>query len=87
MLSLHFCIDDLQVAPGMSAKLKIKQNDQKTNTDINTSNTTLENEWAEDINIFWNEKTPNIVNQPDVLPEPIPVDEINHIKVINNFNS
>lgn len=72
----------------MSAKLKIKQNDQKTSTDISDSNTTLENEWAEDINIFWDKETPTIVNQPDVLPEPIPIDEINHIKVvISNFSS
>lgn len=81
------CIDDLQVAPGMSAKLKIKQNDQKTSTGI-SSNTALENEWAEDINIFWDEETTKIVNQPDVLPEPIPDDEINHIKVIiSHFSS
>lgn len=72
----------------MSGKLKIKQLDQKTTIDINVFNTTLENEWAEDIDIFWDEETPKIVNQPNVLPEPILVDEINHIKVvISNFSS
>lgn len=68
----------------MSNKLKINQNDKNTTLDINTTKTTLEDEWPEDIGGFWDDEVPEIENQPDILPEPISVDEINHIKVIIN---
>jgi len=76
-----FILDDLPVAPGMSNKLKINQNDQNTSLNICTIDTTVEDEWTEDVGGFWDEE-PEIVGPPDTAPEPISVDEIKHIKVI-----
>jgi len=75
-------LDDLPVAPGMSGRLKLNQNNQnRTPNDFDT-NTTLDDEWAEDVGGIWNDEVPEIVNQSDSIPELIPDDEINHIKVI-----
>lgn len=80
-------IDNLPVAPGMSNTLEINQNYQNTTLNICATNTILENEWAEDVGGFWDDEVPEIINEPDTIPEPISVDEIDHIKVINNhFN-
>jgi len=75
-------LDNLPVAPGMSNKLKINQNDQNTSINICAIDTSVENEWTEDVGGFWDDEVPEIVSQPDAIPEPIPEDEINHIKVI-----
>lgn len=77
-----FFLDDLPVAPGMSAKLKIKQN---TTTSINATKTIAEDEWAEDISGFWDDEVSEVVNQFDAVPEPILINEINHIKVITKY--
>lgn len=68
----------------MSNKLKIDQNDQNTTLNICATNNTLEDEWADDVGGFWDDELPEIINQPDTIPEPISVDEIIHIKVISN---
>lgn len=44
--------------------------------------TAVEDEWTEDVGGFWDDEVPEIISQPDNIPEPISVDEINHIKVI-----
>lgn len=82
-----FALDNLPVAPGMSDKLKINYNDQNTIVDFYDTNTKLENEddWAEDVGGFWDDEVPEISNQSDTIPEPISIDEINHIKVNFNF--
>jgi len=66
----------------MSAKLKIKQN---TTTNINATNTTAEDEWAEDVSGFWDDEVSEVVNEIDAEPEPILINEINHIKVIITY--
>lgn len=66
----------------MSNKLKINQSDQNTSVNFCAIDTTAENEWTEDVGGFWDDEVPEIVSQPDTTPEPILVDEINHIKVI-----
>lgn len=65
----------------MSATLKINQNDQNTTSSLCITNTVLDDEWAEDVGGFWDDEIPEVVNQPDIIPEQILVDEINHIKV------
>jgi len=76
-------LDNLPVAPGMSDKLKINQNNQNTSINICAIDTKIENEWTEDVGGFWDDEVQEIVSQPEyATPEPIPVDEINHIKVI-----
>lgn len=80
---LFFCIlDDLPIAPGMSNKLKINENDQNTSINICAIDTAIEDEWTEDVGGFWDDEVPEIISQPDNIPEPVSVDEINHIKVI-----
>lgn len=78
-------LDDLPVAPGMSNKLKINQNDQNTSINICAIDTTVEHEWTEDVGGFWDDEVPEIISQPDTTPEPISEDEINHIKVISSI--
>jgi len=71
----------LPIPPGMSNRLKIKQSYE--NTILNDFDTNiLEDEWVEDVGGFWEDKVPEIINQSDSETEPIPEDEINHIKVI-----
>lgn len=65
----------------MSNKLKISQNVHNTTLNLCTNNTILEDEWAEDVGGFWDDEIPEVVNQPDTIPEQISVDEIIHIKV------
>lgn len=84
MTFITFCSDDLPVAPGMSKKLKIIQNDQNTTTNINATST-AQDEWADDVIGFWDDEVPEIVKQPDATPESILVDEIGHIKVMINL--
>ncbi|VVC44720.1 Hypothetical protein CINCED_3A011937 [Cinara cedri] len=82
----EFDPNELPIAPGMSKSLKIIQNDQNTTLNIFTPKTTLEHEWAEDIvGGFWDDEIPETENQPNIVPEPISVDEINHIKKFKNF--
>lgn len=71
----------MPIPPGMSNRLKIKQSYE--NTILNDFDTNiLEDEWVEDVGGFWEDKVPEIINQSDFETEPIPEDEINHIKVI-----
>lgn len=83
--SLHYFIyfvDDLPIPPGMSKKLKINQNDQNATSSFCTTNTVLDDEWAEDVGGFWDDEVPEVVNQPEhIISEQILLDEINHIKV------
>lgn len=66
----------------MSYALKLNQNDLNTNLNVTaTSNTILEDEWAEDVGGFWDDEVPEVSSQPDASPESISVDEINHINV------
>lgn len=74
-------IDDLPVPPGMSNKLKINQNYLNTTLSLGTSNSVVDDGWAEDVGGFWDDEIPEVVNQPDIIPEQILVDEISHIKV------
>lgn len=69
----------------MSNKLKIIQNDQNKTLNICTIDTTVEDEWTEDVGGFWDDEVPEIVSQPDIIPETISMDEINHIKVIISY--
>jgi len=66
----------------MSNKLKINQNDQNTSINICAIDTTAEYEWTEDVGGFWDDEIPEIISQADTTPEPILIDEINHIKAI-----
>lgn len=68
----------------MSMTLKIDQNNQNTTLNICTTNTTLEDEWADDVGGFWDDEVPEIISQPVTIPEPISIDEIDHIKVSSN---
>lgn len=78
-----YALDNLPVAPGMSNKLTINTNDKKTTSNVcDVNNTSLEDEWAEDVGGFWDDGVPEITTQPDTAPELIVLDEINHIKVI-----
>ncbi|VVC40611.1 Helicase, C-terminal,DEAD/DEAH box helicase domain,P-loop containing nucleoside triphosphate [Cinara cedri] len=81
----EFDPNDLPIAPGMSNKLKINQNDQNVTLNISTPTTKLEDEWAEDVGGFWDDEIPEIETLPDIIPEPISVDEIKHIKKDENF--
>lgn len=75
-------LDDLPIAPGMSDKLKINQVVKNTTLNICTTKPTLQSELAEDVGGFWDDEVPVIENQPDIILEPISIDEIEHIKVI-----
>lgn len=66
----------------MSNKLIIKKPyNQNAASNISTNNTPIEEEWADDIGGFWDDDVPEIISQPDAMPEPISTDEIIHIKV------
>lgn len=67
----------------MSNNLKINQNYRNTTLNIFTPKTTLEHQWAEDVvGGFCDDVIPETGNQPNIIPEQISVDEINHIEVI-----
>lgn len=69
----------------MSGRLIINQTNQNINVDDFDMDALFEGEWDDDIGEFWNGEVPKIVNQSNPIPEPIPEDEIKHIKVcINN---
>lgn len=68
----------------MSNKLKISQNDQNISSNIYNINTALNDEWTEDTGKFWDDEIAEEINPPITITEPITLDEINHIKVINN---
>lgn len=65
----------------MSNKLQINPNNDNSTFNIFPTCTPLEDEWAEDIEGFWDDEVPEIVNFPKTIPEPISVEEIKHIKV------
>lgn len=79
-----FVVDDLPTAPGLSDKLKINASDDNSTLSIFPTNTQLEDEFAEDVKNgeFWGDEVPEVVDLPNTNPEPILVEEIEHIKVI-----
>lgn len=83
VLLYFYILDNLPVAPGMSGKLEIHQNDQNTTLNNYVTNTTLNYEWTEeDAGRFWDVEVAEEIDQPINITEPNSLDEIVHIKVI-----
>ncbi|XP_050420420.1 helicase SKI2W [Adelges cooleyi] len=78
-INLEYDSDNLPVAPSMSKKLDVKKGKENITISTSASDTVLDDDWIEDFEGVWDDEIPEVTVEPEIA-DPIPKDEINHIK-------